>query len=321
MMNYEIFKEVVKEKIKDYIPPMYENAEVNIHSANKVNQIKDGLTVKLPESNVAPSIYLNDLYAEYKETENLQEIMVKTARMFEETISRTGEINADISAENMKDKIVFQLINTEQNKEMLAGIPHREFQDLSIIYRAVMKVEAEGIQSVMITNPIAATMGLTEEQMFKLAAENTRNIFPPKVRSMNDIMREMFERDGMPAEIAEMMIGDMPPEQTMWVIGNEQGINGAISMLYEDKLHKLAAELETDLYIMPSSIHEVIAVSTDMGDPNELAAKAVAKELRLGEGILGELNSGESSYEFEREEELSKEKDKTKERDRKQPIR
>jgi hypothetical protein len=89
---------------------------------------------------------------------------------------------------------------------------------------------------------------------------------------MNDVMREMFEKDGMPAEIAEMMIGEMPPEQQMYVISNEKGINGAISMLYEDKLHTLAAELESDLYIMPSSIHEVIAVSANMGDPNELAS-------------------------------------------------
>ena len=43
-------------------------------------------------------------------------------------------------------------------------------------------------------------------------------------------------------------------------------------MLYEDGLHDLAEKLGSDLYIMPSSIHEVIAVSTDMGNPNELAA-------------------------------------------------
>ena len=42
-------------------------------------------------------------------------------------------------------------------------------------------------------------------------------------------------------------------------------------MLYEDKLHNLAVELNNDLYIMPSSTHEVIAVSASMGDPYELA--------------------------------------------------
>ena len=28
-----------------------------------------------------------------------------------------------------------------------------------------------------------------------------------------------------------MMIAEIPPEQTMWVISNEKGINGAASML------------------------------------------------------------------------------------------
>ena len=61
------------------------------------------------------------------------------------------------------------------------------------------------------------------------------------------------------------------PDQAMYVISNDRGLNGAISMLYEDKLHGLAEEIGTDLYIMPSSVHEVIAVSSNMGDPNELA--------------------------------------------------
>ena len=87
----------------------------------------------------------------------------------------------------------------------------------------------------------------------KCAAENTRRLFPPVVRSMNDIMREMFARDGMPQEIADMMIAEIPPEQTMWVISNEKGINGAASMLYENELHELAESLESDLYILPSS--------------------------------------------------------------------
>lgn len=57
----------------------------------------------------------------------------------------------------------------------------------------------------------------------------------------------------------------------MYVISNDRGINGAISMLYEDQLHTLAEQLGTDLYILPSSIHETIAVSVELGEPEELA--------------------------------------------------
>ena len=68
-----------------------------------------------------------------------------------------------------------------------------------------------------------------------------------------------------------MMIAEIPPEQTMWVISNEKGINGAASMLYENELHELAENLESDLYILPSSVHEVLAVSTELTEPEELA--------------------------------------------------
>ena len=73
---------------------------------------------------------------------------------------------------------------------------------------------------------------MNEEQLFKYAAENTRRILPPRIRNMNDVMKEMFLSDGMPEEIAEMMIREVPPEQTLWIISNNRGIDGAVSVSY-----------------------------------------------------------------------------------------
>ena len=41
----------------------------------------------------------------------------------------------------LEDCMKYKLVNTEQNREMLADVPHREYQDLSVIYRWVEKVE------------------------------------------------------------------------------------------------------------------------------------------------------------------------------------
>lgn len=64
---------------------------------------------------------------------------------------------------------------------------------------------------------------------------------------------------------------EIPEAEVMYVITNSAGINGAASMLYENVLHALAEKLGTDLYILPSSVHEVIAVSAELEEPNELA--------------------------------------------------
>ena len=285
MMNYEIFKEVVAEKFMDYMPEQYQGMRLRVEPVNKVNKVLDGITLVGSGAgrSVSPTLYINHMYEHYLETENLQEVLQSAARRMDMAFKEMPEVG-DVNLEGAKDNIVFQVINTLQNEDMLRDMPHREFQDLSIIYRWVVKVDENGIQSSAIRNNLAEQLGMNEEQLFKCAVENTRRIFPPTVKSMNDVIREMFISDGMPAEVADMMIGEMPEDKMMWVISNYRGINGAGSMLYEDNLHKLAMKLETDLYILPSSVHECIAVSTNVGDPYELAE--MVSEINMGQVAL-----------------------------------
>lgn len=286
MMKYEIFREVVADTFQNYLPEEYKNMEMKIVSVNKVNRMMDGINlIGNGEKAVSPTIYINDMYDHYTLCNDLQEAIQSGADRMVEAFKKCPEVPA-IGFAEAKDNIVFQLVNTEQNREMLAEVPHREFQDLSIIYRWVVKVDAEGIQSTVVKNGLAEQFGVNEEQLFKLAAENTRRIFPPCIKSMNEVLLEMFEKDGMPREIAEMMLGEMPADRMMYVISNDRGINGAISMLYEDKLHSLAMELENDLYILPSSVHEVIAVSVEMGEPYELAQ--MVSEINMDQVALEE---------------------------------
>ena len=273
MMDYEIFKEVVAEKMPSYLPGELKGREVMIHPVDKINQTVDGLILKMDGENekVSPTIYLNDMYEHYKQFGDLQLTLQTVGEAMLKSMAKGVEVQQGLNFDNPEEKIVFQLINTEQNKDMLAHVPHREWKDLSIIYRLVTNVDKDGIESAVVRDGLAEKLGFTEEQLFKHAVENTRNIFPPTVRSMNDVMKEIFMADGMPMEAVEMILGEVPADRMMYVISNDRGINGAISMLYEDQLHTLAEQLGTDLYILPSSIHETIAVSADMGDPEELA--------------------------------------------------
>lgn len=273
MMNYELFKEVVMEKFKDYMSEEFKDYELVMTPVEKVNQVKDGIHLVAvgDKTIISPTLYINDIYEHYKENEDLNESIRLAAENMERAFKDRPFEKEMLDFDSAKDNIVFQLVNTEQNKEMLKGVPNRSFQDLSIIYRWVVSVDESGIASAVVRNNLAEKLGLSEEQLFNLAVENTRRLLPPTVRSMNDVIKEMFLKDGMPPEMAEMMIGEMPNEEMLWVISNERGLNGAISMLYEDKLHTLAEELGADLYIMPSSIHETIAVSAEFGEPYQLA--------------------------------------------------
>ena len=271
MMDYEIFKEVVKEGFLSYMPKSYQDMEVRVVPVDKVNRKLDGLSLlaKNEKTTISPTLYINDMYEKYLMTGDLQSTLREAAEAMDEVFREATIPPLDIST--AKDNIIFQLVNTMQNEDMLKNLPHRDFQDLSVIYRWVVGVEQQGLSSVVINNHVAESLGMGEEQLFKAAAENTRRILPPGVQSMNEVIRDLFMADGMPQELADLMVGEQEPERTMWVISNENKIDGAVSMLYEDKLHSLAERVGTDLYILPSSVHEVIAVSVEMGEPEELA--------------------------------------------------
>lgn len=273
MMDYEIFKEVVIDKFKDYLPDEFSDMKIETSEVRKVNRTLDAINIigNSKGSSVVPTIYINDMYDMYQKTNDIDKVLSKFGKEYSDRYNEKTGLDDLVNTTDIKEHVIFQLVNTEQNKEMLANMPHREFKDLSIIYKVVLKMTDEGWYSTAVTNKYAEHEDITEPDLFKCAAKNTKELFPPVIKSMADVIREIFSKDGMPTEIAEAMVGEISENQMMYVITNDVGINGAVSMLYEDGLHNLAEHIGSDLYILPSSIHEVIAVSADMGNPTELA--------------------------------------------------
>lgn len=284
MMDYELFKEVVKEKFLEHMPDEFADFKVEIHQEAKVNKIIDSLSLIPPEGRqtlVMPSMSVNRMYEDYKENENLQDTLAVAAFHLAGAYRTVPDKSiVDRVVGDNRDNIVMVLVNTEQNRELLKNAPHREFQDLSVIYRVVASMDEEQVYSAIIKNNLMDRMGLNEEQLFKLAVENTKRLFPPTVKSINEVLYESMMQDGMPEELAKVLLGEIPEDKMMYVISNKQNINGAVSMLYENNLHGLAEQLESDLYILPSSINEVIAIPTKGSDPSELAEMVVEVNMR-----------------------------------------
>lgn len=294
MMDFNMFQEVVKEKITDYLPPEFENAEVTVHEVVKVNRILHSLTVTKPDNPAAPNVYLEKMYDSYRANENLKKSLKEIAKEVVEATNHLSENLPVVDDSRFEDNVILCLVNSTQNEELLKNVPNRSFQDLSVIYRWVVGMNREGMQSMIVTNSFAASHGISERELFRRAVQNTRRICPPKVCSMQEIVAEMMIKDGSPEDLVEAMgvMDQTQPEKTVWVITNQMGLNGAASMLYEDNLHKLAQKVGTDLYVLPSSIHETIAVSVEMGEPGYLAQmvhdvnmNAVSLEERLSNNV------------------------------------
>lgn len=278
-LNYEEFKERIKDDIKDYMDEKYKDCEVVIRKVNKTNREVDGLNMlDIPGlKNATPTLYVNDLYEKYEKTGDYEEV----ARMAAETMEYgIKSFNSQIKEEcldtsKLKDKVFFSLINAEQNRELLNTVPHREFEDLAIVYRWNIGAGSDGVYTNLVNNDLAEKEGLTENDLYNAASKNTKELFPVSIKNMNEVISEIIFGESelgeeMQEEFNEVMM-ETPNEHSMYVITNESKLYGAASMLYEEPLHELAEKVGSDLYILPSSVHEVIAVSADFSSPDELA--------------------------------------------------
>lgn len=240
-VNYEEFKKLLEERLKDYFPQEYQ-AEISLF--DKINRKVEGLTFKGEKfKDYSPVIYVEDLYKAYEETNDLDNILKDMKDMIMYELEHKPNIDSIMNKEFVKQNVIFQLINTEQNKDKLEQLPHREFMDLSIVYKLIIQINDNDIEEGFIYNYLAEELGFSEQDLFELAKKNTTRISPLVVKDLGEL------------------IGIIPQE--MYVITNTVSRNGSYSMLYDNNLSLIAKELNSDLYIIPSSIHEVIAVKAN----------------------------------------------------------
>ncbi len=272
MMNYDVFLEVVKEQMKEHLPEKFQKGEVVINKVPKVNQTLDGLSVLVGEDNhICPNLYVQDIYERYLETGDLEGTLKESAKLYADLSERAGIEKADLNLGTLKDHVICTLVNTEQNKELLDKVPNKPFQDLSIIFRWVVSVGEGQMSSAVVNESMMKQAGMSIDELMEAAMENTKRILPVSIYNMEDMLMGLVSDEPEMDFFRSMAATERPPKETMWIISNSMGMNGASAILYEDKLHELAEKLETDLYLLPSSVHECIAISVDMGTPEELA--------------------------------------------------
>ncbi|MDI9509298.1 MAG: hypothetical protein GX319_09330 [Clostridiales bacterium] len=257
LLDYTSFVSFVKENIKERMGHGY---KVKVYKVMKNNSLElDSLVVLKEDRSFAPNIYLNAYYESYLEGTCIREIMDRLCMIYSHCAVPAVQDNFEYSFELMKPYIFFRIISLDRNKKMLAQIPYMEFLDLAITFHCLVRSEEDNIATIQITNEHIRLWGVTSQDIKDLAFENTRRLFPPVIKSIGEMINgiisgDIGEKEGIIIE------NDCNDEFPMYVLTNVKGINGASCLLYKDVIKELAQLLKSDLYILPSSIHELILV-------------------------------------------------------------
>lgn len=270
IMSYEEFQERVMNEFIDYLPERYSDCILELHQVPKLNEVLTGISIKPKEpckAFIAPTFYMERLYAQYEDSGSFEKTMSEQAVYLEESIKYIPKNILSLDFSKMKQKIVFQIINTAENEEMVARCPHRSFEDLSVVYRAITGISNSGVSGFLITNDIATVEGLTEEELYECAYQNTKKLFPFKSERIEVMMRRLMRKWGADEnEIKEAFPGytKTPEKERIYVVTNRHDFFGANALLYQDVIAEVAEKIGTDCYILPSSVHDLIVLSTDI---------------------------------------------------------
>ena len=257
MLNEKEFYLYVEKNILDYLPEM-QSKKVMVQKVKKNNQISMmGLSIGEHKNYLLPVLYLEPFYRNHLRGQPIQETMQDIARIYQgHQIGFYLDEEKVSDYEYIKKNLFYRIVNYEKNKELLKYTPHERFLDLAVTYRWAAYRNHDGMASALVRNKELLMWGVSKEQMMKDARENTEKIFPPVMRKIQSVM---------PVQIIE-------EEIPLFVLSNGDYMNGASAILYKDVLRDFAKYMEHDLYILPSSIHEVIILLDNeyAKDPEEL---------------------------------------------------
>lgn len=256
-MTYDTFKEQILAGMKARIPL----ASVSIQSVVKNNNVQlDGLTIMEGGTNLSPTIYLNYFYETYQNGVEFSSILDTILHTYQSNKPR-GKIDTSFFTDyaNVRPHIAYKLIHYERNRHLLADLPHFRYLDLAIVFYCLVSSSPSGNATILIRKDHLRFWNISPTQLFDAAKENTPRLLSYDLRNMNDLMEELLA----PAH-STLSDPDIKKEDAaicpMYVLTNQNKLNGASCILYEHLLEHFADRLCCDLYILPSSIHEVILI-------------------------------------------------------------
>jgi len=252
-MSYQEFLNEIVEMMKT----IYPKCKVEIIDVVKNNNVTlKGLVIRTKDTNVAPTIYMETFYKYYEGNGELLKTAMKIKDVYEKSLPPENlDMNFFRDFEMVKDRIVYRLINAEQNKELLKRIPHIRFWDLAICFSYLFSADELGEGTILIHHSHTAMWMTDTNALLKLAEENTPRLLPIQFCEIKNVLEQ--------ARVESDFDLDSLESGWMYVLTNTKKIHGATAILYPQTLNEIADMLKKDFFILPSSIHEVLILPVE----------------------------------------------------------
>ena len=257
-MDYNRFKEEVLRELKEKHGDVMEKIRVTL--VKKTNGVEYEGVVFRPKGAggivVAPVLPLDTAYKAY--TRGKADAAVCAEALWKEYEQNKGNRELQQFAGNLdrwdfvKKNVYPILLLAEGNRELLSGLVSVPLLDLAVVFIIRGKISDAGCSSVKITDAMLKEYGATRQELYDAAMANMKNdgyVFENMDDLIGDILKQKgFKDTGM----------DMLGVKEMYGLSNSSRLYGAAGILDRKLVREFANG--RNMYILPSSVHEMIFV-------------------------------------------------------------
>jgi len=142
--------------------------------------------------------------------------------------------------------------------------PWRQVCNLALVcYYTVQQSPFYGKASILVKNEHLQKWDITDKELFAEAIVNTPVRYPVSIEPIEELIFRNWADEKKERLLEELKADRI--QIPLFVLSNRQRMQGAVCMFYPGVLRKFAGRIGRNLYILPSSVHEVLLLP-DQGD-------------------------------------------------------
>lgn len=223
---------------------------VEMRIMQKNNNIeKIGLVFLQKGRNISTVVYTEPFQKAYEQGIPMKSIKKEIITLVREHEQENINIEQILDFQKIKHRLSLKLVNRKYNEERLKNMPHMNiWEDMACICYIALDEPQNG--KIDVSNELAEKWNVSESSLMQTAMENTEKLHPAEIYDFQKLMQKAGMIDGTEKTV------DFP----MYVITNRERWHGAVCVLYKGILRRIAKNLDSDLIMIPSSLHEMIVL-------------------------------------------------------------
>lgn len=258
--NYELFIEQLTNGIHNI-------TDIPLENIKFTNKEGDQLNITFAEHDDAYEVYsvrVDEVYKAYHEGAKLNAIVnyISNDVLHAKNYNIYDKTKTLIDYDTAKSRLFVRLLNCDRNSDILKNVVHKTLGDIALTVCAIVD-NRENLISTKILKSMVEKWKKTETDIFNEALENTYRATPPRIYKWEGVLcdesyaGESFMNDEDVCDLDKSFSGN--------ILSTTRKTNGAVAVFLPGVAEKISELLDSDFYMVFTSIHEVMIHSVKSG--------------------------------------------------------